>query len=83
MSLLVTLSVRSNTLREPRVMGRGRGLAPFASKEALIRTVLTDGAPRVARRNTVAMTVRGVSGETDLPSAAGRLRTPMHRMQRQ
>jgi hypothetical protein len=49
----------------------------------LIRTVLTDDVLCVARRKTVAMTVRGVSGETDLPCAAGRLRTPMHRMQRQ
>jgi hypothetical protein len=52
-------------------------------EEALIRTVHTDGAAGVARRKTVAMTGRGVSGETDLPSAAERLRTPMHRMQRQ
>jgi hypothetical protein len=81
---LVTLSVRNNTLREPEWGEAQQGARALCErKEALIRTVLTDGAARVARRKTVAMTVRGVSGETDLPSAAGRLRTPAHRMQRQ
>jgi hypothetical protein len=50
---------------------RGQGTFP-GPLEALIRTVLTDATARCAHgEDTVAETVRGVSGETDLPLEQG------------